>query len=144
LGSSPNNVLRVGDLIYFGSYQYLYRTDGTFPGTVLLHTFDQGSTYPLGALGYEAVIQAWDRTHGGEFWLSDGSPAGTRLLKDINPGGAGSYPYNPVDVEGRLYFVADDGAHGNLLWTSDGSEAGTHLVAGLSHASSYVSVGGLR
>src|SRR6185436_12449726 len=42
------------------------------------------------------------------------------------------------------YFVADDGAHGNLLWTSDGSEAGTHLVAGLSHASSYVAVGGLR
>ena len=35
-----------------------------------------------------------------------------------------------VVVDGRLFFVADDGRHGRELWASDGTPAGTGLVAG--------------
>ena len=32
------------------------------------------------------------------------------------------------DVDGTLFFAADDGSHGRELWKSDGTEEGTVLV----------------
>ncbi len=60
---------------------------------------------------------------GAELWVTDGSPAGTRLL-EIRPGIASSlgpeveiYPLG----DGRVAFAADDGVAGNELWISDGT-----------------------
>lgn len=50
------------------------------------------------------------------------------LVKDINVGAASSVPRNAVDVNGTLFFGADDGVHGEALWKSDGTESGTVLV----------------
>jgi ELWxxDGT repeat protein len=50
------------------------------------------------------------------------------LLKDINPGSAGGYPSNLTNVNGVLYFTANDGTHGTELWKSDGTAAGTAMV----------------
>lgn len=51
------------------------------------------------------------------------------LLKDINPGPAGSTPLELVHGSRVLFFVADDGAHGRELWKSSGTGgAGTFLV----------------
>jgi ELWxxDGT repeat protein len=61
-------------------------------------------------------------------WKSDGSAGGTVLVAEINPGGAGSNPARLTNVNGRLYFAADDGVHGPELWQSDGTAAGTVLV----------------
>ena len=36
--------------------------------------------------------------------------------------------YNLTNVNGTLFFAADDGTHGNELWKSDGTAAGTVLV----------------
>lgn len=71
--------------------------------------------------------------HGCEPWRSDGSAAGTVLLKDIRPGRASSSPFGfGGDANGQfVYFSADDGSHGRELWRSDGTEAGTVLVADL-------------
>jgi ELWxxDGT repeat protein len=68
--------------------------------------------------------------HGAELWKSDGSEAGTVLVKDIKPGAEGSTHLDSLMgvVHGVLYFIADDGVHGVELWKSDGSEAGTVLV----------------
>jgi ELWxxDGT repeat protein len=63
-----------------------------------------------------------------ELWKSDGTLAGTVLVKDIRPGATGSYPQNLVNVNGTLFFTADDGAHGIELWKSDGTAAGTAMV----------------
>ena len=62
-----------------------------------------------------------------ELWKSDGTTAGTVMVKDINPL-TDSSPYNLSNVNGTLYFVADDGEHGPELWKSDGTEAGTVMV----------------
>ena len=70
-----------------------------------------------------------DGVHGDELWKSDGTGAGTVLVKDIDPGSSGSMPEELTDVNGVLYFTADDGVHGRELWRSDGTEAGTVLVA---------------
>ncbi len=65
----------------------------------------------------------------GELWISDGSAASTRMVKeDMWPGIGSSSPASLTAVENRLFFSASDPAHGRALWVSDGSEAGTFLV----------------
>src|SRR5215208_3127821 len=76
-------------------------------------------------------------------------PSSTALLvKDLNLAPLGSFPEQPVNVNGTLFFTADDGVHGRELWASDGTEAGTRLVKDLVPGSSgsfpeeMVAVGG--
>ena len=68
--------------------------------------------------------------HGVELWKSDGTLEGTELVKDINTSGS-SLPGNLVNVNGVLYFAADDGVNGRELWKSDGTPGGTVLVANI-------------
>src|SRR5215211_7697948 len=72
---------------------------------------------------------AADGPHGKELWRSDGTVAGTRMVKDIAPGdGRGSAPQSLTADGDTLYFTADDGTHGHELWRSDGTAAGTRMV----------------
>lgn len=66
---------------------------------------------------------------GEELWITDGTPAGTMLLKDINPGPKGSAPVHFTSAGDVAYFAADDGVHGRELWKTDGTSAGTVMVA---------------
>jgi ELWxxDGT repeat protein len=76
--------------------------------------------------------------HGYELWKSDGTEAGTVMVKEITPGWQGSYPYNLTDVNGTLYFIAIDyGAYVIGLWKSDGTEAGTVMVKEIFMDGSY-------
>jgi ELWxxDGT repeat protein len=49
-------------------------------------------------------------------------------VKDIRPGPGSSLPAGLVDVNGVLFFAANDGTAGTELWRSDGTAAGTTLV----------------
>ncbi|MEG5192619.1 ELWxxDGT repeat protein, partial [Microcoleus sp. ARI1-A4] len=53
---------------------------------------------------------------------------GTTLFKDINPGPNSSGPYNLINLNNTLYFVAQDPTNGGELWKSDGTGAGTVLL----------------
>ncbi len=55
---------------------------------------------------------------------SDGTSEGTKVLKEFQS------INNLVEVNGELYFIADDGT-GNRLWRSDGTARGTVLVKDL-------------
>jgi ELWxxDGT repeat protein len=66
-------------------------------------------------------------------WASDGTPAGTRLVKDIAPGLFGdqpraSAPYGAAVLGDRVYFVAYDGVSHTSLWVTDGTPEGTSRV----------------
>ena len=76
----------------------------------------------------KAYFSATDGTSGNELWRSDGTGAGTTLVKDINPGGGGSSPSSLTPAGAKLFFVAGDGAHGGELWQTDGTGPGTSLV----------------
>ena len=139
-GSSSNNLF---------SYE-LYKTDCTESGTVLVKdinaVFFNNSTYTQPSLakyfftyGNIVLFSASDGVHGTELWKTDGTAAGTVLVKDINSGAGDS---NPAESDGHgneyilynneVYFAANDGVHGIELWKTDGTENGTVLVKDLS------------
>ena len=130
-GCSPQSMTKVNGLIYFECYQYLYRTDGTFSGTVLLHTFHEGYIEFHGDLGGSLLFRAYDGVHGLEPWITDGTPAGTTLVKDINPSTGSAYFFDFLHVGNTAYLAADDGIHGTELWRTDGHPDGTRMVADL-------------
>jgi len=66
--------------------------------------------------------------YGQELWKSDGTAAGTVLVKDIASGSSFSSPRYLTNVNGTLYFAANDGVNGRELWKSDGTSAGTVMI----------------
>lgn len=86
-----------------------------------------GSLTPVGDRIFFFADDGW---HGLEVWTSDGTAAGTHLVKDISPGSAGSPESFPMTALGnRVVFIAADAFISFGLWISDGTAAGTHLLA---------------
>ena len=61
-------------------------------------------------------------------YVVDGNISNTKLLKDILPGEGSSDPQRLVDLNGTLFFRANDGIHGDELWSSQGTAATTQMV----------------
>jgi ELWxxDGT repeat protein len=87
--------------------------------------------------GNQTCFIANDGEHGYELWITDGTDAGTTLVKDISPGMTDGCFYHAsifnkvssLQVLGKnIYFFANDGIHGFELWRSDGTELGTTMV----------------
>lgn len=107
---------------------------GAASGPVLLKDINpSGSSNPsqMTVVGSTLFFAANDGVHGNELWKSDGTAAGTKMVKNIRPYGKSSDPENLVNVNGTLFFTAIDGVHGRELWKSDGTKAGTVLVKDL-------------
>ena len=73
-----------------------------------------------------------DGVHGKELWVSDGTAAGTTIVKDINVGLGDGFDSRLVleffEFENELIFRATDGVHGQELWVSDGTSSGTQMI----------------
>lgn len=70
-----------------------------------------------------------DQTHGFELWKSDGTAAGTVMVRDLAPGGDSFHPSYVAIMNGVAYFGASlDGGGGTALYRSDGTAAGTKAV----------------
>jgi ELWxxDGT repeat protein len=110
----------------------MFRYDPQTSQATFLATQDEMLTVkqPVVFTGERAYFKAWDVATGYEPWSSDGTVAGTSLVKNIRPEvlTSDSTPDWLTEFNGKLYFVADDGVHGREIWMSDGSEAGTKLA----------------
>ena len=121
----------------------LLRTDGTTSGTSqikssTIDSFEDNITQLTnvnGTLFFTVSAAAIDLGNPGlllgdnELWKSDGTQAGTVEVKDINPEFFGSStPKNLTNINGTLFFTADEISNGRELWKSDGTEAGTVLI----------------
>lgn len=89
-------------------------------------------------LGTKLLFSAAIDARGHELWITDGTTAGTTLVKDIYSGG-GSAPTLHIVAGTKAYFTAYHPDNGRELWVTDGTEAGTMLVKDLTgdSASTY-------
>lgn len=116
-----------------------WSTDGTPSGTTQLPLFAPTS-FPspmVGTLNGRSIIAARHLTAnvGFEPYITDGTVAGTMLIKNITLlGSASPAPFedsNPsgfVELNGRVYFNAQSNDFGYELWASDGTTEGTYQV----------------
>jgi ELWxxDGT repeat protein len=80
---------------------------------------------------------------GQELWRSDGTPAGTYCVRDLNTNGNGDVVVHRT-WNGRVLFSGTDGAGtGYGLWSTNGSAAGTEPLAATTIAASCVWNGSL-
>lgn len=98
-----------------------------------LKEMDNGSTlssYPayFTSAGNKIFFKARTLEYGEELWVSDGTAAGTHMVKDSAEG------YKSLEINGiyalgnKVVFTASTSDYGRELWISNGTEAGTHLL----------------
>jgi ELWxxDGT repeat protein len=99
-------------------------------------------SYPLNITpSGQTLFFSADNGHGYELYSSDGTTAGTKLVKDIKPGLGGSNPTSfRAAGNGVVFFTANDGT-GEILWRSDGTAAGTFKAVGLPPGTDHASGG---
>jgi len=109
-----------------------WRSNGTLAGTVLLRDIIPGAASSMSNDASSiarpdglTLFAASNVENGVEPWITDGTAAGTRLLKDAAADAPnGSSPRAFATVGNRLMFIADDSG-GSAVWSSDGTESGT-------------------
>ena len=97
-------------------------SDGTPAGTHVLAA-ETDSYLPVATCGSWAMFAARTPETGKEPWVTDGTVAGTMLLRDIMPGDGNSLP-RAVCLDGVGLISA-----GQALWRTNGTPEGTVLVA---------------
>ena len=136
----PAHLTAVGDTLFMAADDgrhgiELWKSDGTESGTVMVKDIGpgkQGFDYEyyygpeeLAARGGTLFFTAFDRAHGRSVWRSDGTEAGTVIVKQDRAGKRYKWDARTFDnlaVAGEQVFF-DSGGGG--LWRSDGTEAGT-------------------
>lgn len=87
-----------------------------------------------------------DAAHGTELWFTNGTPEGTRLVRDIYRGSLGGSPAWFNMIGNVAVFLAIDPIHGIELWRSDGTAPGTFMLADIGPGpisyAGYLAVGG--
>lgn len=134
-GRDPESIRVVGSTLFFvafdGSNQMLWQSQGTTTTTKVVRNsqgrsfkMDVSSSTRMAVVGQTLFFGADDGVSGRELWKTDGTTAGTLMVKDINPGSSWSGIDQMLSWNGALYFFASTPTFSGL-WRSDGTEAGT-------------------
>lgn len=127
-----------GSVAYFllnTSPYTIWKTNGTNAGTTELGTLGYNDYYTgakKGFAGDNFVLSIYTPDTGVELWGTDGTVAGTGLLKDIEPGPFSSLSSTPfifeIEAFDKILFSAKTTKYGSEPWISDGTSAGTTLM----------------
>jgi ELWxxDGT repeat protein len=142
--SSPQLFTILNGIVYFQATNKsygteLWQTDGTETGTTLFADINPGSykgngyssnPQNLTRVGNEIFFSASLQSKGNELWRTNGTPGGTVMFKDINPGWGSSDPGNLLVDGTNLYFTATDGVHGSELWKAELGSCGKTIMTG--------------
>ncbi|QGJ70082.1 Hypothetical protein PBC10988_17710 [Planctomycetales bacterium 10988] len=141
----PRFFTEVNDLIYFSGrkerfLQGVWSTDGTSEGTNLVAEIPSREIGSLEEMNGDLYFLTYSSNISSHLWKTDGTTSETTKIEGIR---ADSRP--PIDyvlphgweqpdyqrlhnINGSLFFLADDGIHGRELWKSNGTSGGTELV----------------
>ncbi len=136
--TNPGHLVDVDGVLYFsanddGYGQELWKSDGTETNTVMVKNIETGGS-PLGDDGSADIRNTVFYNHKvyftvnnplpkHELWVSDGTEAGTKKIKDL-----GGYINYAMSIEKGVVFKRGLGDGRNELWASDGTEAGTKVL----------------
>ncbi len=152
-GSSPNTFVQLGEALLFFAFDgvsgtELWRTDGTAAGTSRVKDVNPGAgsardtsslynTYYQRVVGSTLYFTADDGSSGTELWKTDGTAAGTMLVKDLQPGWPSSSVTPVGELGGTLFLSAIEDTRGRELWKTDGTAGGTVLVKDINPGTGY-------
>lgn len=137
-GSGNGNIQQmqvVGSQLYLLAGGNLYVVDNTNVFTLL--ATNASSLMPWNNIVY---FSGYTAATGYELWRTDGTTAGTYLVKDIVPGPDSSYPGGGVvanedpaasrlaSTEARLVFRASDASGASQLFATNGTTSGTSAL----------------
>ncbi len=105
----------------------LWVSDATLAGTVQISATIKYEE-PAGILSGKLIFRGRVGNNGSELYSTDGTIAGTSLVKDIYSGVPGSNPTDFTVMNNTIYFSAVTLAEGRELWKTNGTNAGTTLV----------------
>jgi ELWxxDGT repeat protein len=126
------DVGKAGDRIVFSEYRYLQGSQlwisrGDLQSTAPLAGCPAdcpGAASQLASLDPGRIVFYGQNRKGGGIWVTDGTGAGTRLLKRAGRG----FFAQAVPVDGRALFVTTAEYSTSKLWVTDGTAAGTRFV----------------
>jgi len=125
------NLTNLNGVLYFrngSGISALWKSDGTLTGTTAISGLDKiGSG--MSVMG-NSLYLGGKNSYDFEPYKSDGTLAGTVLLKDIRVGSLamGSSPTYFTKVNNTMCFVANDSINGNQIWKTDGTTTGTKMA----------------
>lgn len=133
---SPREFTAVGPRVFFVSNSELWSWNGSSAAMVKkVNPSAPSDARDLAAFGNILLFSVDDGINGNELWRSDGTAAGTYMVKDINTQPVGypqqgyAYPRSFTTFGGVSLFSAYEPSTGRELWATDGTSAGTVLVS---------------
>ncbi|MBD0255213.1 MAG: T9SS type A sorting domain-containing protein [Cytophagales bacterium] len=133
-GSSLRGFVQMGGKLLFTAFErgfssgvdnqgMLYQTDGTPEGTASVHRVNPNNASFISNELTKVSPNLFYYASGTGLYRSDGTPGGGILVKSFM-----SNPTRLTNLNGTLYFVAQDSQNGEELWKTDGTPAGTIMV----------------
>ncbi len=120
----------------------MFLSNGTGVGTVELGAVGTATANAFNILSDRPIVNVngvyyfsgnSQSTIDGDLWRTDGTEAGTTLVKDFDE----FYGVRDLtNVNGTLFFSAGDPVNGRELWKSDGTSVGTVIVKDISAGAS--------
>lgn len=133
--SAPSAIEVSGTKLFFAQGGTLYAHDSALNTTVNLLPAGAYPEYPQYAIVNGKLVFGANLNdgHGSELYISDGTVAGTTLLKDINPGSGSSTSRFFMQYGNKAVFVIFNTVASHYeLWITDGSSLGTTKIVDLS------------
>lgn len=116
-----------GGLTWFTRTNEQWVTDGSTAGTKRISS----GFYPLSAVVPCAPGKFCYSADYNRVAVTDGTTAGTHIVKDLVPGPFPGAPFDLFESHDKLYFVGFAGESSTpveRVWVSDGTAAGTHVL----------------
>ncbi|HNA19476.1 MAG TPA: hypothetical protein PK023_05965 [Chitinophagaceae bacterium] len=120
----------------------IWKSDGTAVGTSLVYTMaaaptssvslwtsDRDGKKNFSVSSNTMFFGGYDATNGNELWVTDGTAAGTHIVKDLKTGTGNSSPQAFCKIGADVFFTCMQTASERKLWKTDGTAAGTVQIA---------------